>query len=119
MPHRVPPKPILTVRTRCLRKDSTDAEAKLWHQLRNRQFFGLKFKRQVPLGNYIADFFCEERGFIIEADGEQHGDNKYDHLRDAWLLAQGYVVMRFWNHEILKNLDSVLATIARDLGIEY
>ena len=119
MPLRTPPAPILTTRARNMRKEPTDAERLLWKHLRNRQFLGLKFKRQAPLGNYIADLFCEEQKVIVEADGGQHGDNSYDAKRDAWLKSQGYWVFRFWNHEILLDIESVLATLERDLGLVY
>ena len=99
-----------------MRHEPTDAERKLWRSFRNQQFFKLKFRRQVPVGSYIADFLCFERMLIVEADGSQHGDNLYDVKRDVWLKSQGFIVMRFSNHDILSNIESVLATIARDIG---
>ena len=85
--------------------------------MRNQRLLALKFRREVPVGTYIADFLCFEKLLIIEADGDQHGDNRYDVVRDNWLKSQGYVVMRFSNHDVLNNTESVLATIARDLGL--
>jgi very-short-patch-repair endonuclease len=70
---------------RGLRREATDAERRLWSLLRNRQLGGFKFRRQVPIGPYIADFICFDRRLIIEADGGQHADSAYDEARDAWL----------------------------------
>jgi very-short-patch-repair endonuclease len=69
----------------------------------------LKFRRQRPLGRYIVDFVCLERGLIVELDGGQHAEQlAYDHQREAWLLGQGFVVLRFWNHEVLLQTEAVL-----------
>ena len=111
--------PLLTRRARDMRHVPTDAENKLWFTLRNRQFFGMKFRRQVPVGNYIADFLCFERNFIVEVDGGQHGDSTYDAKRDLWLQSEGYKVMRFSNHDVLTNMESVLATLARNLELKW
>jgi len=95
---------------RKLRKNSTTQEAILWRLLRNRQFCNLKFKRQVPVGNYIVDFLCEEKKLIIEADGSQHNhpkDIEYDKTRTEFLNSKGYKVVRFWNNEINRNLSGV------------
>jgi hypothetical protein len=73
--------------------------------------WGAKFRRQVPVGPYIIDFLCIQARLVIELDGGQHG-TEADALRDAWLRAQGYVVLRFWNNDVLGNLDGVLQTIA-------
>jgi very-short-patch-repair endonuclease len=73
---------------------------------------GLKFKRQKPFGPYIVDFICLERGVIVEVDGGQHGDDvAYDQRRDQWLASQGFVVLRFWNHDVLNQTESVLERI--------
>ena len=99
-----------------LRKSMTDAERKLWRSLRLRQIYGHKFRRQFPLGNFIVDFVCLEMHLIIEVDGGQHADEKYgDAQRDAWLMAQNFRVLRYWNNQVLNELDAVLADIARVL----
>ena len=103
-------------RARAMRKQPTPAERRLWQRLRNRQLGGLKFRRQLPLGPYIADFACKGPAVIIECDGGQHAENAYDARRDAWFAAEGYRVFRFWNGEILDNLEGVLETILRDFG---
>ena len=103
-------KPIRTARR--LRRSSTDAERKLWSRLRNSQLRGLKFRRQMPIGAFIADFACVEARIVIEVDGSQHlaaGDA--DRLRSAAIEAAGYLVMRFWNDEVLANVDAVMTEI--------
>ena len=89
----------------------TDAEQLLWHHLRNRRLDGHKFRRQHPIGPYIVDFVHLQARLIIEADGGQHLASQRDPQRDAWLQAQGYRVLRFWNHDILQQPDTVLAAI--------
>ena len=102
----------LRERVRALRGGMTDAELWLWRELRGRRFAGLKFRRQKPLGRYIVDFVCLERGLIVELDGGQHAEQVvYDRQRDAWLSAQGFVVLRFWNHDVLQQTDAVLERI--------
>jgi len=95
-----------------LRKFGTVAENRLWYVLKNRNFQGLKFARQVPLGPYIADFVCREIGLIIELDGGQHAESARDELRTRFLNAEGYDVLRFWNNEVLTGRDGVLQSIA-------
>ncbi len=95
-----------------LRRNSTEAERKLWSSLRARQMEGLKFRRQQPLNNYIVDFICFERKLIIEVDGGQHKINiDQDIKRDNYFKNQGYRVLRFWNNEVLGNIDGVLEVI--------
>jgi very-short-patch-repair endonuclease len=94
-----------------LRKRSTDTERLLWRYLRIRQIEGLKFRRQEPIGNYIADFVCFESKMVIEVDGGQHTASEKDTERDAWLQSQGFKVLRFWNHEVLTNIEGVLEVI--------
>ena len=94
-----------------MRREPTDAERILWRLLRNGQTAGLKFRRQVPIGDYIADLVCFDPRVIIECDGGQHADSAYDAARDAWFRAEGYQVMRFWNGEILDNPHGVVETI--------
>jgi very-short-patch-repair endonuclease len=96
---------------RVMRRESTDAERKLWSCLRDRRLGGLKFRRQVPVGPFIADFLCVEHMLIVEVDGSQHFESSRDLRRDEWLHQHGYAVLRIWNVDVLKNLDSVKATI--------
>jgi very-short-patch-repair endonuclease len=100
----------LTDLARALRKQMTDAERLLWSRLR-RHFLGTKFRRQVPLGDFIVDFACMGSQLVIEVDGGQHLENAADRTRDEWLEANGFHVLRFWNHEVLQNLDGVLVRI--------
>ena len=95
-----------------LRASATHAEAKLWSRLRNRQLAGCKFVRQQPIGPYIADFACRERDLIIELDGGQHAGSTRDIERTRVLAEHGYAVIRFWNRDVLTNLDGVLQVIA-------
>jgi very-short-patch-repair endonuclease len=98
-------------RAKELRSAMTDAERRLWYRLRAHRLGGCKFKRQVPIGAYIVDFVSLERKLIIEVDGGQHADNEADQRRDAWLRDSGYRVIRFWNHDVLRQTDSVLEEI--------
>ena len=93
-----------------LRSHQTDAEQRLWYHLRAHRFMNLKFKRQQPIGRYIVDFVCLEYRLIIEADGGQHGDEA-DRLRDDWLNAHGFTILRFWNNDILQQTEAVLERI--------
>jgi len=92
-----------------LRRDSTDAERKLWQRLRSRQL-NAKFRRQATIGPYIVDFLCIEAGLVVEADGGQHSTES-DAARTAWLKSRGFRVARFWNNDILANIDGVLQSI--------
>jgi very-short-patch-repair endonuclease len=94
-----------------LRRTSTDAEWRLWHKVKNRQLMGLKFVRQFPVGPYIADFACRERGLIVEVDGGQHSGSKSDAVRDRYLNDAGYSVLRFWNDEVLRDTDVALTVL--------
>lgn len=97
---------------RKLRRNQTDAEKALWMAVRNRQINQLKFRRQVPLGRYIVDFVCFENKLIIELDGGQHADaEEYDTERTRWLESQGFAVVRFWNNEVMSNIEGVLMRI--------
>jgi len=102
-------------RARQLRTDSTDAERRLWSLLRNRRMDGHKFRRQHPIGPYIADFACVERMLIVEADGGQHADNPADQRRTELLQGQGWRVARFWNNDILRNTEGVAVAIRQAL----
>ncbi|MCG7989586.1 MAG: endonuclease domain-containing protein [Candidatus Thiodiazotropha weberae] len=94
-----------------LRQNMTDAERVLWKQLRAHRLSGQKFRRQQPIGPYIVDFIHFGEKLIIECDGGQHNENRADRKRDAWLNQQGFKVLRFWNHDILNNTESVLTEI--------
>jgi very-short-patch-repair endonuclease len=97
---------------RGLRRSATDAEAKLWSRLRDRRLEGLKFRRQVPVTGYIADFVCVDAKLIVEVDGSQHDERmELDLIRTAALQRAGFEVIRFWNSDVLTNIDAVLATI--------
>src|SRR5258708_6848130 len=109
---RVPSNAVGPQRSRELRTASTDAELKLWSMLRNRGLGGFKFRRQFPIGGYIADFVCIERKLIIEVDGFQHVEREqYDRQRTADLNARGFRVLRFWNNDVLENTDDVAEEI--------
>ncbi|MCA3191348.1 MULTISPECIES: endonuclease domain-containing protein [unclassified Cupriavidus] len=95
---------------RALRASQTPAEQRLWYFLRDRRLLNLKFKRQHPLGPYVADFLCMEYKLIVEADGGQHGTFG-DVDRDIWLREHGYTVLRFWNNQIHKEIEGVLEAI--------
>jgi very-short-patch-repair endonuclease len=103
---------------RGLRSRMTDAERKLWFALRDRRFEGFKFRRQVPLGRFIADFVCFEARLVIEVDGGQHAENFRDRYRDRWFAANRFRVMRFWNNEVLSNLEGVMTLLAEALAAE-
>jgi very-short-patch-repair endonuclease len=102
-----------------LRRELTDAERKLWGAIRGSRLEGAKFRRQQPIGPFIADFVCQERRLIIEADGGQHSDESNDRRRTAFLKSKGYRVLRFWNNDILNNLDGVSQAIAAALSIPH
>jgi very-short-patch-repair endonuclease len=102
----------LTQAAKELRRNSTDAEQFLWRHLKAKQLDGLKFRRQEQIGRFIADFVCYENGIIVEADGGQHAlEKEKDAERTEWLNSQGFTVLRFWNHEILMNIEGVLEAI--------
>ena len=105
-----------TERARKRRSAMTDAESKLWRLLRQRQLDGCKFRRQVPIGRYIADLACHEAKLIIEVDGGQHDRQSENEIRRTeFLMGQGYRLLRFWNHDVLANLEGGFATIAAEL----
>ena len=94
---------------KALRARHTDVEQKLWYHLRDRRLNGFKFRRQVPLGCYIVDFLSEELRLVVEADGGQHADQVgHDAARTKWLESQGYRVVRYWNSDVVEDIDSVL-----------
>jgi very-short-patch-repair endonuclease len=87
------------------------AEKLLWKYLRSRALNSFKFVRQEPMGPYVVDFACRQRRLVIEVDGGQHADNKRDLIRDRWLTDHRYRVLRFWNNEVLENIEGVWETI--------
>ena len=98
---------------RRLRKEPTRAERKIWSRLRDRRFLGLKFKRQVPIDRFVVDFACLEANLIVELDGGQHAEQVLaDAGRTQVLESLGYLVLRFWNNDVLTNIDGVLEFIA-------
>ena len=104
-------------RARTLRRHSTRAEALLWSRLRNRALAGHKFRRQHSVGPYVVDFVCLEQNLVVEVDGGQHALRRAeDAARTARLESQGLRVLRFWNHEVLQNLEGVLQTIEEALS---
>jgi very-short-patch-repair endonuclease len=102
-----------------LRRGMTDAERKLWSVLRNRQVRGAKFRRQQPIGPFIADFVCQERRLIVEADGGQHAESTADDRRTEFLESKGYRVLRFWNNDILSNINGVAQVIATAISTPH
>jgi very-short-patch-repair endonuclease len=99
-------------RARGLRQTMTDAERVLWRHLRNRQLSGFKFRRQHEVDRYIVDFVCTEALLIVELDGGQHADEvEYDERRTQQLQAMGYRVLRFWNNDVLSDIQSVLEVV--------
>lgn len=101
-------------RARALRKDMSDAEMKLWQQLRRGGIEGYRFRRQHPIGPYIADFVCLEKRLIVEVDGAQHAEPEqiaHDARRTAWLEERGYHVIRCWTHELNETMSGVLELI--------
>ncbi len=103
-------------KARQLRKNPTEAEQALWRHLRLRQMGGHKFRRQQPLGLYIVDFVCLERRLIIELDGGHHSSQEVgDSERSVWLESQGFCVLRFWNNDVMREIDAVKTIILQTL----
>jgi very-short-patch-repair endonuclease len=101
---------------RDMRGDSTKAENLLWQAIRNKYLEGLKFKRQVPLDGYILDFVCFEARLIVEVDGAQHSQSARDAERDRYFASQGFKTLRFWNDDVVQNIDGVCRMILREAG---
>ncbi|MEN9307004.1 MAG: hypothetical protein RL173_936 [Fibrobacterota bacterium] len=103
---------VLRVYAKQMRSNQTEAETHLWQRLRAHRLDGLKFKRQKPIGRFIVDFVCHECALVVEVDGGYHAEQvEYDEARTAWLKSQGFQVLRFWNHEVLRQTESVLRRI--------
>jgi very-short-patch-repair endonuclease len=98
-----------------MRGTQTPAELRLWQLLRAKRLAGFKFKRQLPIDHYIVDFVCLRRRLIVEADGGQHSESTEDARRNAYLQAQGFRILRFWNNDIFNNEDGVLTRILEAL----
>jgi very-short-patch-repair endonuclease len=101
-----------------LRANQTDAERALWKKLRGLKSEGFHFRRQAPIGNYIADFACHSALLVIEVDGGQHAEAKgiaRDDARTAWLESQGYRIIRFWNNDVLGNIEGVMIEVMDSL----
>lgn len=101
---------------RRLRRDMTLAERRLWRELRARRFMHAWFRRQAPIGPYIADFVCHRCRLVIEVDGGQLAGSRGDARRDDWMRAEGYQVLRFWNNEVLANPEGVMERIGRAIS---
>jgi very-short-patch-repair endonuclease len=100
-----------TQRAKKLRQGDNQAEALLWLELKARKLGGYKFTRQFSIGPYYADFACRENWLVVEIDGHQHAGSSYDRRRDDFMRAQGYSILRVWNHDVLKHRSSVCETI--------
>ena len=103
--------PTTLTRAKVLRRNMTEAEKLLWGQLRDARLGGFKFRKQQPIGPYIADFVCQEMRLIVEADGSQHAESNHDARREAFLMSKGYRVLRFWNNDVMVNMKGVKEAI--------
>lgn len=109
---------LLLSRARQMRHEPTEAEAKLWSGLRAGRLNGFKFRRQVPIGPFIADFVCPAAKLIVELDGSQHAEQQgYDARRTEFLVSEGYRVLRFWNHDVLGSCSDVLEAILQHVDV--
>ncbi|GAB1719304.1 MAG: hypothetical protein NTAFB09_10350 [Nitrosospira sp.] len=109
---------VLQASAREMRQAPTDAEARMWHFLRNRRMAGWKFRRQHPIAKYIVDFICIDAGLVIELDGGQHADlltQQADEKRNAFLAERNLRVLRFWNNDVLRQTEAVLERILLEL----
>ena len=103
---------------RTLRNKMTDAETRLWQRLRGRQMAGCKFRRQHPFLDYVLDFVCLEKQLVVEVDGGQHLDDERDKERDKRLQDAGFRILRFWNNQVLQEIDAVAEVIWKALQRE-
>ena len=109
-------------RRRALRRRQTPAERIIWSQVRNRRLHGLKFTRQYSVGNYILDFYCQAKNLAVEIDGGHHAkpeEREYDRRRTEYLNAVGIRVIRFWNEEVFRNCEDVVARISAAAGVGH
>ena len=104
-----------TARSQSLRATPTETEKSLWYKLRGRRLGGYKFVRQFPIGPYFADFCCRDVMLVVELDGSQHIESAYDDRRDAFIVEQGYSVLRFWNSDVRSDISNVCDTIVAAL----
>ena len=103
-----------------MRRVMTDAELKLWNELRAHRLMGLSFRRQVPIGPYIVDFACSDKKLIVEVDGSQHADAEYaerDAQRSAYLKGSDWTILRFWNDDVIRDIDNVCQHIVIEAGL--
>src|SRR3990167_7243095 len=115
MTKKLPTPPTTLQNAKDLRTHSTEAEKLLWSKIRNRQILNLKFRRQQPIPPYIVDFYCEDRLLIIELDGGQHNED-IDRARTDFLNKKGYQILRYWNNDVLGNIDGVMEDIMNKIG---
>jgi very-short-patch-repair endonuclease len=101
-----------------MRRQATDAEAVMWHPLRDRRFARFKFRRQVPFQNFILDFVCFERRIVVKIDGSQHFGNLRDQERDTVLAREGFQVVRYWNNDVLQRRTAVLEDLFAKLDLQ-
>ena len=107
----------LTSIARKLCGEPTEAEKCLWARLRGSQIVGVKFVRQFPIGPHVVDFACRSAKLVVELDGGQHATSETDAARTALIEAHGYHLIRFWNHDVLSNIEGVLETIRSELNL--
>lgn len=113
MPHELVPGK-QRANAKSMRKAMTEAELKLWNELRGHRLMGLSFRRQMPIGPYIVDFACSAKRLIIELDGAHHAEAeqaRHDKVRDEFLRQQGWTILRFWNDDVLRGMDDVCAHV--------
>jgi very-short-patch-repair endonuclease len=115
------PVPLVNRRNaRKMRKALTDAELKLWNELRAHRLMGLPFRRQMPISGYIVDFACPSKKLIVEIDGSRHGSGagaQSDTARDETLKSLGWTIVRFWNDDVLRDIDNVCQHIVIMAGV--
>ena len=103
-----------------MRRAMTDAELKLWNELRAHRLMGMSFRRQAPIGPYIVDFACSAHRLVVEVDGSQHADaepSRHDEARSAYLNASGWTILRFWNDDVIRDIDNVCQHIIIEVGL--
>lgn len=103
-----------------MRRVMTEAELRLWNELRAHRLMGMSFRRQVPIGPYIVDFACSAHSLIVEVDGSQHADAEhlqYDEPRSVYLKASGWTILRFWNDDVIRDIDNVCQHIVIEAGL--